>query len=357
MSWPIPSPSTLAQRIAAAMLTQQFTASDGSIVRLDPNAPQTLEQVLSTVWALALSEVYGHIRDSLLEMMVTTATENGLLPEHAEMWSTPRRPAAAAIGNVLVTASDSVTLPINTAFVSDGAVQWLVTKSTTLAPDSATAVPVRASVTGVAGNLSGGVALTLVSPVSSVKSAVTDHEGIAGGAEVEAVEAWRARIITAIRAPIGGGTASDYARWAQDAGAAYVNVIPGWMGLGTVGVIIAMPGAVIPSPAQVQQIQSEIDLKRPIRGNASVAAATVAPQSLIIALNPDTTQARQQITAELKAYFPSKSIGGKIHAAEIAAVISTINGTANDLVEPRADIQLASTEIAVLGAIQWQGAS
>lgn len=89
MSWPIPSPSTLAQRIAAAMLAQQFTASDGSTVRLDSNAPQTLEQVLSTVWALALSEVYGHIRDSLLEMMVTTATENGLLPEHAEMWSTP----------------------------------------------------------------------------------------------------------------------------------------------------------------------------------------------------------------------------------------------------------------------------
>lgn len=355
MSWAIPTTRTLAQRLAASMLAQQFTAADGTLVRLDPNAPNTLENVLGVVWTLALAEVYSAVRDELLEMMVTTATENGLLADHAEMWGVPRNAATGAIGTVLVTASASVTLPIGTAFVSDGSVQWLVTTATTLAAGSTGSVPVQASTTGTVGNLAAGTELTLVSPVAGVTTVVVDAQGLAGGAAIESVESWRARIISKIRNPVAGGTATDYAGWATDAGAAYVKVLPDAYGRGTVGVVIAMPGPAVPTDAQIAQVQAYIDARRPITAKVTVIAAQIVVRSPAIALNPDTLSARQQIAAELTAYYPSKGIGGKLYLLEIVAVLTTINGTSNDLVSPTADEQLADNQIATLGTIDWRG--
>ncbi|MDN7351754.1 baseplate J/gp47 family protein [Acetobacter senegalensis] len=357
MSWQIPTTRTLAQRLAASMLAQQFVAADGTVVRLDPNAPHTLEQVLGVVWALALSEVYSAIRDQLLEMMVTTATADGLLPQHAEMWGVPRNPATGAIGNVLTSVSNTVTLPIGTAVVSDGSVQWLVTTATTIPAGATASVPVQATATGTIGNLAAGTELTLVSPVAGVTSVVVDAQGLAGGAAIESVESWRARIISKIRNASGGGTLSDYQQWALDAGAAYVNVVPELFGLGSVGVVVAMAGPAVPTASQVAQIQSYIDARRPVTAQVTVIAAQLITRSPVISLNPDSQRAREQITAELTVYYPSKGIGGKLYVQEIAAVLTTINGTSNDLIAPTADEQLGSTQIAVAGAISWQSAS
>ncbi|ATJ89435.1 hypothetical protein HK16_10580 [Acetobacter senegalensis] len=357
MSWAIPTTRTLAQRLAASMLAQQFVAADGTVVRLDPNAPHTLEQVLGVVWTLALSEVYSAIRDQLLEMMVTTATDDGLLSQHAEEWGVPRKPATGAIGNVLVTVSADVTLPIGTALVSDGSVQWLVTTATTVAAGATGSVPVQASTTGTVGNLAAGTELTLVSPVAGVTSVVVDDQGLAGGAEIEAIESWRERIISKIRNPVAGGTPTDYEGWAKDAGAAYVKVIPEAYGRGTVGIVIAMAGPAVPTDAQVASVQAYIDTLRPVTAKVTVVAAQLVQRSPAVALNPDTTSSRQQITAELTAYYPSKGIGGKLYVAEIVAVLTTINGTSNDLISPTADEKLADNQIAVLGAVDWRGAA
>lgn len=357
MSWAIPTTRTLAQRLAASMLAQQFVAADGAVVRLDPNAPQTLEQVLSVVWTLALSEVYSTIRDQLLEMMVTTATADGLLPQHAEMWGVPRNPATGAIGNVLASVSQEVTLPIRTAIVSDGSVQWLVTTATTIPAGTTAPVAVQANATGTIGNLAAGTELTLVSPVAGVTSLVVDSQGLAGGADIESVESWRARIIAKIRNPVAGGTDTDYEGWAKDAGATYVNVLPDAYGRGTVGVVIAMPGPAVPTDAQVAAVQAYIDARRPVTAKVTVVAAQLIQKSPAIVLNPDTVAARQQIAAELTAYYPSKGIGGKLYVSEIVAVLTTINGTSNDLVSPTADDQLADNAMAVLGTIDWRSAS
>ncbi|WP_086652298.1 baseplate J/gp47 family protein [Acetobacter cibinongensis] len=357
MSWAVPTTRALAQRLAANMLSQQFTASDGTVVRLDPNAPNTLENVLGVVWTLALAEVYSAIRDELLEMMVTTATADGLLPDHAEMWGVPRNPATGAIGTVLVTVSAPVTLPIGTAIVSDGSVQWLVTTATTIAGGSTGSVPVQANTTGTVGNLAADTELTLVSPVAGVTTVVVDAQGLAGGAAIESVESWRARIISKIRSPVAGGTATDYVGWATDAGAAYAKVLPDAYGRGTVGVIIAMPGPAVPTDAQIAQVQSYIAARQPVTAKVTVIAAQMVERSPTIFLNPDTVSARKQIEAELTAYYPSKGIGGKLYLLEIVSVLTTINGTSNDLLLPTADEQLADNQIAVLGTINWQGAS
>lgn len=353
MSWAIPTTQTLAQRLAASMLAQQFVAADGTVVRLDPNAPHTLEQVLGVVWTLALSEVYSTIRDQLLEMMVTTATADGLLPQHAKMWGVPRNPAVAAIGSVLVSVGADVELPVGTSFVSDGSVQWLVTAATTIPAGTTAAVSVQANATGTVGNLAAGAGLTLVSPVAGVTAVVVDAQGLAGGAEIEAVGNWRTRIIDRIGNPRGGGTAAEYKQWAIDAGAAYVNVVPGWAGLGTVGIIIAMPGPALPTDAQIAAVQAHIDSVRPVRGNAYVVPARITTRRPAIRLQPDTLQARSQIIAALTTYYPVQGIGGTIYAEAVTNVITTANGYRNTLVTPQADEVLANNKLAVLDSVSW----
>lgn len=356
MTLPIPTTLTIAQRLAATMLQQQFVAADGTTVRLDPNAPHTLENVLVVVWSLALSEAYSVMRDQMLELMVTTATENGLLPDHGEMWGVPRKPASQAVGNVLVTADANCVLPIDTALVSDGTVQWVVTTATAIPSGETVAVPVQANTAGVVGNVVAGASLTLVSPVAGVTTIIVDGQGIAGGAAIEDVEIWRARIIASIRNPIGGGTEADYERWARDAGAAYYNIVAGWLGSGTVGIVVSMSGPVAPTDAQVSKIQSYIDGVRPMRGNAYVVPVQIVPRDMTIKLSPDTATARLQIQEQLAAYYPSRGIGGQIHTEEIDGIISTINGSSNTLVQPATDETLANNQQAVLGNIVWQAA-
>jgi len=351
----IPTPSALAQRFAAALAQQQFVASDGTLVTLDALAPATLERALAILSGLTDYEVYLYLRDQLLELMVTTATENGLLPQHAVIWRTPRDGATAAIGNFIVTntASSDVTLPIGTLITVDGSVQWSVTVATTIAAGASASVPVQATVTGTAGNLAANTSGTLVSPVAGISSVVSDQDGLAGGADIEGVESWRARIIASIRTPPGAGTKADYLRWLTAAGAGVSNVVPAYDGPGTVGLIVLMPGYVVPTTAQIASLQATIDADRPVRGNATVYPGVLVPQAPQIKLNPDTTAARTAVQKALAPYYLGLGLGGTIYVEAIQAVISSAAGSANTLVSPTQDQTLAANQIATLGAITW----
>ncbi|CAI9120456.1 baseplate J/gp47 family protein [Brytella acorum] len=356
MTLPIPTPAALAQRFAAALAQQQFTASDGTIVTLDATAPQTLEQALSILMALGDYETYLYARDVGIELMVTTATENGLLPQHAQIWGVPREGATSAIGNFVVqsSANNSVTLPVGTLFTVDGTAQWAVTTETTIAPNASASVPVQATTSGVTGNLAANTTAQMFSPVAGVRSVVSDQDGIAGGAPIQPVESWRAAIIAEIRQPPGGGTVSDYERWARQAGAAYVNVVRGWLGRGTVGVIVALDGGVAPTPAQVVAIQAYIDARRPVRGNVTVAAAVVVPQELTIALNPNTTANQAAVIKILTSFYLAQGIGPTIYVEGINAQISAVAGNRNTLLMPNADVTFAVNQFPVFGSVNWQ---
>lgn len=356
----IPTPKQLAQRFASGLATVSFTASDGSQVVLDANAPGSLEQVLSIVAGLSGAEQYRYMRDWLLELMVTTATVDGLLPDHGTEWGVPRNPATAAIGNVVVTCSQAEVVPIGTLLTVDGSIQWATTAEGNIAAGASGSIPVQATATGTTGNVAGGVTLTLVSPIAGVTSVVTDSDGLAGGVAIEGQESWRARIIEKIRNPPAGGSVTDYEGWAEDAGAAYVNVVRGWIGLGTVGIIVAMAGPSVPTSAEVAAIQSYIDdpTRRPARANAYVVPAQLAPQALTLSITPDTQQNRDQVQTAIAAYYATTDIAAKLLVARIdAAIASVASVTSYILSAPTADVQLASNQIATLGAVTWQASS
>ncbi|MDD4952837.1 MAG: baseplate J/gp47 family protein, partial [Desulfovibrionaceae bacterium] len=99
----------------------------------------------------------------------------------------------------------------------------------------AASAPVDAVEAGTGGNESAGVSLTLTSPVSGVQStAAVAAGGITGGADQEADEALRARLITRIQQSPHGGAGYDYVAWALEvSGVTRAWCYPEHMGLGT----------------------------------------------------------------------------------------------------------------------------
>ena len=357
MTAAIPTPAQIARRFAAGLAQQTFVASDGTSVTLDATAPSTLEQALSILMALGDYETYLYLRDIGLELMVTTATEAGLLPQHAQIWGVPREGATAAVGNVVVACSSAVAIPQGTLLTVDGSAQWSVNTATSIPAGATASLSVTATAAGTGGNLAANTALTLVSPLAGVQSVTSDQEGIAGGAPIEGVESWRARIIDAIRNPVGGGNPADYTRWATDAGAAWVNVVREYNGLGTVGVIVLLSGPAVPTSAQVAAIQAYIDARRPVRGNVTVYAGVIVPQAVTVALSSNTVAAQAAVQAALVPYILSVGLGGKIYVQGIESAISSVAGSANDLIVPMSDTQLAPNQFPVLGALTFEDLS
>lgn len=363
MTLAIPTPATIAQRFAAWLEQSPVLADDGTSVTLDANAPGSLEQVLAAVIAMEMAGVYRYARDWCLELMPTTATEEGLLPQHAVEWSTPRIPAQSAVGNVLMTlpaGSAPVVVPIDQMLTVDGTVSWRVRYETTLAAGSVTSVPVQATSTGTIGNLAAGTSVTAVTPIAGVSAIVVDDSGLAGGAPEEAVESWRPRILEAIRNPSGGGTSADYVRWAKAAGATYAKVIPGWLGAGSVGVIVAMADRGAPTTSELATIAAYMEdvSRRIVRANLTLAPASVAPQDVSLSIVPDTVANRADVMAALAAYYNSTDIGDVLYHSRLEdAVLSVTSVTSSLIISPAGNVTLANSQLAVLGNIDWQASS
>lgn len=358
MTWQIPTPAQITQRFTASLLTVSFTASDGSSVVLDANAPASVEQGLAVSAGLSQAESYRFARDHALEFFPTTATESGRLPDHAVDWRTPRLLPQAAVGKVTVSCSQQIVFPVGTQMSIDGSTLWQTTAEVTVGSGQTGTLPVQAMSRGTIGNVAGGAALTLVSPIAGVTALAVDSNGLAGGTDLEDVESWRARIIDNIRNPPAGGSRADYIKWCKAAGAAYVNPVRGWLGAGTLGVVVAMKGSVAPTTSELDTIQDYLDdeTRRPVRANATVVAATLVPQPMTIALNPDTSAVRAQVLAALTAFYAGLDIGAVIYGSKLDDAISTASGeTSHKLLSPspNADTQLQPNQVAAPPTITW----
>ncbi len=360
MSMTIPTPDQLAKRLATFLSQQTFTDADGQPVRLDATAPGTFEQVLAAALALGDYETYLFLQGRALEFLPSTATvgNGGLLPQHADIWGVPRIGPQAAVGHVVITAGQAVTVVQGATLTVDGSVQWALDAAVTVPAGGSASVAVTCTTTGTGGNLSGNTTLTLVQPVAGVVSVVTDQDGLAGGADIEPVESWRSRIIDKIRTPYNGGTVQDYRSWALAAGAYSVNVVPSYTGAGTVGIVVAMSGPRVPTADEVARVQAYIDERRPVRGNATVYPVELVPQTPVVRLGLDNQTNREAVTASFAAIFNGVGIGGTLYVEALQAALYDTVGARSSVIAPAADIVFQSMEMPIMTGIDWRdGAS
>ena len=354
MTWPLPTPDAIAERIAGGMETALETPDR----RVDARSPNTVLGVLSRVVAMAQFDLWLYQRRLAEDLMPDTAQADAL-ERHADVWGVTRLPATAAAGSVTFTGTNGTSLPIGVELRSAANAVFVTTAAATIASGTAT-VAVRASIAGGAGNIDAAAVLQLVAPIAGVlpQSAIVAAGGIVGGADTEGDDALRARLLARIRQRPHGGAAFDYEAWAREASAevAHVAVYGNWAGLGTVGVVIGMRGPRAPTSPEIAAIAAYIAPLRPVTADVQVIAAVPVEVGITLTLTPDTVQTRAAVQAALETFFANDArIGADLARSRISEAISSAAGEySHVLTLPAADLPMDDTELPILGTVTFE---
>jgi uncharacterized phage protein gp47/JayE len=353
MTWPLPTPTEISERIAGGIETALETPDR----RVDARSPNTVLGVLARVFAMSAFDLWLYQRRLAEDLMPDTALAEAL-ERHADVWGVTRLPATAAAGTVTVTGTNGTTIPAGTEFRAAAGQVFATTAAGTIASGTAS-LPVQATTPGAAGNQVVGAVLQLVAPVAGVlpQSGVVATGGITGGADIEADEALRTRLLARIRQPPAGGAAHDYEAWARAAlpDVQHVAVYGNWAGLGTVGVVVGMRGPRAPTSPEIASIGAYIAPLRPITADVQVLAAVPVAVNITLALTPDTVQTRAAVNAALATFFANDArIGQDLPVSRISEAISSAAGEYSHVITvPAADLPMADTELPVLGTVTF----
>ncbi|WP_418162866.1 baseplate J/gp47 family protein [Pantoea vagans] len=345
---------TLPQLITAVrsdILTR--LAADSTLAALR----RTDAEVYGRVQAAAVHTVYGYI-DYLARNLLPDLADEDWLTRHANMKRCPRKAATTAAGYARwAVAIAGITVPAGVTIQRDDLVSFTTTAAATSA-GGVLRVPVVCDTAGKAGNTDDGLAMRLVSPITGLTSAGV-ADSVQGGADVEDLEVWRARVIERWYWTPQGGADGDYEVWAKEvAGITRAWTYRHWSGRGTVGVMVANSDLINPVPdaATVAAAQAYIEPLAPVAGaDIYVFAATPHTVNFQIRLNPDTTAVRYAVEAELRSMMLRD--GGPesvLKPSRISEAISIATGEySHTLVSPSADITIGKGELGVVGTISW----
>ena len=323
-------------------------------------ADEVLRRADAVVYGRVMAGVshglYGFIEWLANQVIPDTADEE-FLERWASIWGVPREAAAAATGNVSFTVSSGAVISSGTLLQALDDVQYETTDDATVVALVATA-PVRAVTTGAAGNRTAGQSLTLVSPIDGVKATATAGE-LSGGADIETVDALRAKLLTRIQQPPQGGCESDYETWALEvAGVTRAWCYPAELGLGTVTVRFVRDNdaSLIPGVDEVATVQAYIEAVRPVTAQLTVVAPVAVPIDFSIqGLVPATSTVQAAVAAELADLLLREAVpSGTILLSHIRAAISAATDESDYvLVSPAANVTNTTGNISTMGTITW----
>lgn len=318
---------------------------------------RTDAEVYGRVQAAAVHTVYGYI-DYLARNLLPDLADEDWLTRHANMKRCPRKAATFAAGFARWNVTTSgITIPAGVNIQRDDLTSYTTTAAATSA-GGVLRVPVTCDTAGKEGNTDDGLAMRLVSPITGLTSAGV-ADSIQGGADVEDLEVWRARVIERWYWTPQGGADGDYEVWAKEvAGVTRAWTYRHWSGRGTVGVMVAKSDLInpIPDAATVAAVKAYIEPLAPVAGaDIYVFAPAAHTVNFQIRLNPDTTAVRYAVEAELRSMMLRD--GGPesvLKPSRISEAISIATGEySHTLVSPAADVTIAKGEVGVVGTISW----
>lgn len=207
-------------------------------------------------------------------------------------------PAQPAVGNVKVDGVSGLTFPALTDLLYDPNGNTYRSQSDVVLTGPTGLVPVQSVSTGQAQNLLEGAELSIPSPPAGFGATAEVFGGpLSDGKDLESTEEAVEAILARVRAPIAGGTRSDYEQYAQEAAASVndVNVIEYYRGLGTVGIVFTAGTTdidtaidngdaivLVPSAALVATVQSVVDAQNPLTDCLTVLAAVEEPVDVTV---------------------------------------------------------------------------
>lgn len=370
MPFPLPTLDELTRRqegLMEAAIRRARPDADPAAIARAVRSETGMFAVIARTNAQALLANHLHLRWWGDQYLPDTA-EAEFLIRHANIWGVFRRAAIRATG--LATFSGQVGLAVPAGLQMTNANGAVIE---TLGPGvigsgGAAVISVRAVAAGTAGNAQPLAVLPLVAPLPGLEpqAAVADAGGLQGGADTEDDAGLLARILRRIQQPPHGGANFDYDTWLRNAfQVAKVAVVPGWVGRGSVGVIVAMDTAEAPRVANPAEIDAMLALLGPLNSpsglrpvTAEVVVVAHIPKLLAftLAVQPDTAAIRGAIAAALTSFIAREAeIGQPLSASRLSEAISSASGEfRHRITSPAGDVASAPRELAQLGAITWE---
>ncbi|WP_208508365.1 baseplate J/gp47 family protein [Variovorax paradoxus] len=338
------------------LIDQGATEIESRLPGLLVRVRRSLVGVINRVVAAGLATLYQYA-EYLNRQAWPDTCDPEYLDQHGARWGVSRTNAAAATGTANFTGVNGAVLPAGSQVQRSDGQLYATTVEAAIAAGFA-AVPVAALVPGQAGNASIGVSLTLTSPVIGVSTTATAATALAGGADVEGAEPYRARILARVRQAPHGGADFDYVAWAKEVpGVTRVWVYPGEQGAGTVVVRFARDNdaSPIPDAGEVAAVQAHFDRVRPVTATVIVVAPIAAPINWTISLTPDTPSTRQNVAAELAAMIRRDAIpGGTILKSRYDEAVSIAPGEFDhEVLSPPGNVVFTTGQMATMGPITW----
>lgn len=312
-------------------------------------------EVYARVHAASMHALYGFLDWAARQFLVGTCDVD-LLDRHGAELGVARKPAAKATGSVTFTTLVGALIPAGTLVRAFDAVEYATLDPVT-AVGVTEVVAVEAVEAGEAGNRLTGQTVSLVSPLGGVQPNALAGE-LSGGADIEADEAYRTRLLARKQQPPHGGAAFDYVTWALEVpGVTRAWCYPLELGVGTVTVRFVRDNdvSIIPDAGEVTTVQDYINERRPVTADVTVVAPTAVPLAFTIEPTPDNADVRAAIATELQDLLLREAEpGGTILLSHIRAAISAAAGEQNYvLTVPAADVTNTTGNMSTMGTITW----
>lgn len=359
MAIAIPDPP-FGDQTEEAVRTRMFSSMNSGLDQAQGSMAYNLIQPL----AIEVARLWDAL-DRVVEFGFAQTTYGQFLDARAEEHGVTRKAATFSTGTVRFSGTNTTVIPAGTQ-VSNTVLAG--------APDTPAIFQTDAD-----GTISGGfvdIAVTAVEagaasnlPASSIDRMVTVVGGVTsinnaaattGGTDEEDDDTLRARLLAAIAAREGAGTADDYESWALEvAGVGAATTEPLWSGAGTVRVMI-LDSDLQPASAGLQtEVDDYIETLRPIGASVTVSTPTLDTHAISATLTMEagfTVGAVQTAVEEaIQAYYDTLGTGGDVIYNEVgAAIVSTI-GVADYsslLVDGGAvNVVISATQKAAMGTV------
>jgi hypothetical protein len=190
-----------------------LTFLENALNQSSPLADKAFTRVISAVFAGVFTILYKFAAQEAKENLAISASRAGLIKLGAE-YDLPIKPAEATILTITLPAVDGTIIPQTVDFQGDAnGLRYLLSANSNPATSSLITMQVTCKVTGAQGNLAISDTLTIGTQVAGAETVATVTVVDNLGADEEATEAYRARLLSAIRSPGGGGNAADYRNW------------------------------------------------------------------------------------------------------------------------------------------------
>lgn len=173
-------------------------------------------RILSYVLAMIAVLLRVEVITASKENLAITASRDGLILIGQEYDVLIKEEISTVLTVNLPTTSDPTVIPAGTNFTGDpNGVLYYNSESVTSAAGSAV-LTITSRTPGVIGNLLVGEKLTISRQIPGATLIATITAIDTTGADAEATEVYRQRVLDVIRAPGGGANSADYRNWAQE---------------------------------------------------------------------------------------------------------------------------------------------